>query len=433
MPKTLLPTDTPPAGKVAAPASATASPTLAYAPRPVLFGLSKGAWLQIGLVAVAFAALYWPNLWRLWAKTNPIYGVDKDNWSHSVLVPVIGLYYLYLNRETLLNTPVKPLLAGHFKDNPARWIGGGVTLAVGLIGLLVLSLLGSATIGATMSLYASALLVLVAATGLLAILLDWGLGTLVCGMLLAAYGVEPGRNDYLKDMGMIMTLFGVVLTLGGWGVMRIAWFPIVFLICAVPWPGLVYSKIALPLQYLAAKVAFVVLNLFQIDTTIEGTTINMFRPGQDVRELNVAEACAGMRSLMPFITAGGAIGFVLGKRPMWHRIVIVFSAIPIAILCNTMRVSVQGLLDFYVSQELSEDFAHMFIGLVMLIPAFFMLLGVAWMLDQVFIEVDDDEPDDDTKRKGKPRKPNKASKKRPSSPAPARAGGPADNLVGGAA
>ncbi|MEL7239619.1 MAG: exosortase/archaeosortase family protein, partial [Planctomycetota bacterium] len=177
-------------------------------------------------------------------------------------------------------------------------------------------------------------------------------------------------------------------------IMRVAWFPIAFLICALPWPDLVYSKIALPLQFLAANVALVVLNLCQIDTVIEGTTIVMFREGEPPRQLNVAEACAGMKSLMTFITAGAAIAFVMGNRPMWQKITIVLSAIPIAILCNTLRVSVQGLLDFYVSTSLTEGLAHAYVGLFMLIPAFFMLLGVGWMLDQMIIEDDDDDAGD---------------------------------------
>ena len=394
---------------------------------PTWMGLTKGAWIQIGIITAAFAALFWPNLWRLWDKTNLIYGVAKDNWSHSTLVPVIGLYYLYLNRDALLSAKVTPLLAGRISDNPMRWIGGATFVAIGLAGYFGLSFFGDSLIGTVMSRYGMAGFALIGVIGFMALCLDWGLGTLVCGILLFAYGIYPGRNDYVKDVGMVMTLFGVVLTLAGWGVMRIAWFPIVFLIAALPWPELVYQQVAVPLQQLAAKVAFIVLNLAQIDTALEGNTIVMYQ-GQTVHRLEVAVACAGLRSLMTFITAGAAIGFVLGKRAMWQRITIVASAIPIAILCNTLRVSVQGLLDFYVSQELSKGFAHMFVGLVMLIPAFFMLLGVSWALDHVFIEVEDDEEQGDTGSSGKGKKNNQSHRtSRPDS------GPAAGDLVGGAA
>jgi exosortase/archaeosortase family protein len=104
-----------------------------------------------------------------------------------------------------------------------------------------------------------------------------------------------------------------------------------------------------------------------------------------MRTLNVAEACAGLRSLMTFISVAGAIAF-LSVRPLWQKLVIMASAVPIAIFCNVMRVSVQGLLDHYVSQELSEGFAHATVGMIMLLPAFFLILLVGWAMDQIYIE-----------------------------------------------
>jgi hypothetical protein len=55
-----------------------------------------------------------------------------------------------------------------------------------------------------------------------------------------------------------------------------------------------------------------------------------------------------------------------------------------------MRVAGQGLLDYYWSREISQGFAHQFSGLIMLIPAFFLLLLVGWILDKLFIEEVDD-------------------------------------------
>ena len=35
--------------------------------------------------------------------------------------------------------------------------------------------------------------------------------------------------------------------------MKVAWFPIVFLVCGIPWPGLVYSRVAGPLHLTTSK------------------------------------------------------------------------------------------------------------------------------------------------------------------------------------
>lgn len=373
----------------------TVSATSATPPgRPARWpGLRPLAWVQIGVITVLFAGLFWPNLRRLWLKTNPINGAEWADWSHTIIVPVIGLYYLWLRREELVAAPVQPLLGD--RSSRARWLGGSIALIGGVIAWQVFDIPAVrdalASLPAIGSInpapYFSSIGLALAGLGLLALALDWGLGALLGGLLLAAYGIWPGQNDYLKDMGMILTLFGVVLALTGWAVMRIVWFPIVYLVCAIPWPGLVYTKIAIPLQDVAARAAVVVLNIAQVDSQVEGTRIVIERASGAARVLNVAEACAGMRSLMTFIALGAALAFLSISRPLWQKLIIVASAVPIAILCNVMRVSTVGLLDVYVTEEATQGQAHAFVGLLLLIPAFFLLLGVGWVLDRVFVEV----------------------------------------------
>src|SRR4051812_39985270 len=284
------------------------------------YGLSSDAWMRIGVLALLMIGLFWPNLRRLWLKTNPISG--EANWGHAFFVPLIGIYYLYLNRDALLKARVRTAYEG----------------------LLIM----------------------------------------IAGLLIFGYGIWPGQNDFVKDFAMVVTLFGLVAFMCGWEVMKIAWFPIVFLVCAIPWPGLMYSKVALPLQQLAAVAAIKVLNILGVESYREGTKLIIVN-GLKMRVLNVAEACTGLKSLMTFISVGAAVAF-LSSRVTWQKIVITLSAIPIAIFCNMMRVTGQGILDHYWSEKLSEGFAHQFVGLIMLIPAFFLILLVAWILDNVFIE-----------------------------------------------
>lgn len=362
------------------------------ASREVLwFGLRRATWVQIGIVALLLVALFWPNLRRLWLKTNPINGAEWENWSHTIVVPVIGVYYLLLRSKQLLEAPVRPLLADG--TSKSRWLGGAATLLGGLIAWVLFDLeaMSRPPVVGGLAPYISSAGIGLSVLGLLVLGLDWGLGTLMAGLLLAAYGIWPGQNDYLKDVGMVMTLFGVVLTLAGPHVMKIAWFPIVFLFCAIPWPGLVYTKLAIPLQNLAAGLSVIVMNLAQVDAVVEGTRIVIERGSGPARVLNVAEACAGMRSLMTFVTLGAAIAFLSLSRPLWQKLIIIASAVPIAILCNAARVSTVGLLDVYVSEEATRGVTHSYVGLLLLIPAFFLLLGVGWVLDRLFIEVSDEE------------------------------------------
>lgn len=333
---------------------------------------------MIATLGALLAITYWPNLRRLYLKVNPFTG--EPNWGHAMFVPLIGVYYLYLNREELLRAKVKPLLPGKFNRLTLL-----LTVPAILAGALVFQF-GSAIVPPALVQYVQAAGAALAAWAAFVLVLNWGLGTLLFGLLLSAYGIYPGKNDFVWDMGMILTLFGVVLLMCGWEVMKVAWFPIAFLICALPWPGLVYSKVASPLQELAATVAVETLKVTGVAAERVGTKIFIDKGmGVPPRTLNVAEACAGMRSLMTFISVAAAIAF-LSSRPLWQKIIITLSAVPIAIFCNVMRVAGQGLLDHYISQQLSESFAHQFVGMVMLVPAFFLILLVGWLLDQIFIE-----------------------------------------------
>jgi exosortase len=289
---------------------------------PVYGGLRASVWAKVGITAALFVGLFWPNLWRLWGKTQPFGG--EPEWQHATIIPLIGLYYLYANREDLLASRFRP-----------GWLGAPIT---------------------------------------------------VMGILLYGYGIWPGQNDFVKDLGMVVTLFGVVTLLAGWDAMKIAWFPIVFLVCGIPWPGLVYSWVAGPLQRLAAKVAVFTLQMTGVDAENTGTKIIMPSPtGGAGRALNVAEACSGLKALMTFVTVAAAVAF-LSPRPLWQRVIIVLFAVPIAILCNVVRVAGQGLLDHYVSTQLSESFAHQFVGLVMVAPAILLILAVGWVLDRLFVD-----------------------------------------------
>jgi exosortase len=360
--------------------------------QPLILGLKRSVWIQIGVIAVLFAALFWPNLRRLWDKTNPIYG--EANWGHAICIPIIGLYYLYVNREKLVqgDSEEQP---GISHDSPGLRVWIMLTMAL-LFPLVLLReeagkfFMPAAAVSGVLIL-ASLPLCLIKSSRSLVDRADehssgwFGGFIMIFGIAVFQYAIFPGQNDFLKDLGMVITLFGVVLALAGWSVMKVAWFPIAFLVCGIPWPGLVYSKIAGPLQQLAANAAVWTLQLTGVEANVGGTKISMIGGDGNWRTLNVAEACAGMRSLMTFISVAAAVAF-LSSRPLWQKIIVVLFAVPIAIFCNVMRVSGQGLLDRYVSHSLSENFAHQFVGLIMLIPAFLLILLVGWILDQIFVE-----------------------------------------------
>ena len=119
------------------------------------------------------------------------------------------------------------------------------------------------------------------------------------------------------------------------------------------------------------------------DVDREGNTLFIFHDGARL-PLNIAEACSGMRMLMAFMALGVAMAHT-GLGRFWQRAVVVLMGIPTAIFVNILRVVSLGLLSLVDSDLAAGDF-HSFIGLVWLVPAFLIYLGVIWIVRHLVTE-----------------------------------------------
>lgn len=213
----------------------------------------------------------------------------------------------------------------------------------------------------------------------------WGLGIMVSGLLMTMLGFYPIRNSYFAELAMLMTLFGLVLYLMGPKVMKVAWAPILYLVLGLPIPDAIYNQIALPLQMLAAKMSGALLTMF--GATITVTALNLDITGHSGREypVMVAEACSGIRSMMAFVALSVAMAYIEDK-PRWQRAVMVLMGVPIAIICNILRVTLTGTMYVWDQPEFGSGLMHEFMGMALLVPAFFLLLGLGKVLQTLFVE-----------------------------------------------
>jgi exosortase/archaeosortase family protein len=63
-----------------------------------------------------------------------------------------------------------------------------------------------------------------------------------------------------------------------------------------------------------------------------------------------------------------------------QQVILIASAIPIAIVVNAVRVSITGILAHNFGHETATGFIHDFQGIITFSMAFFMLLGEAQLL-----------------------------------------------------
>jgi len=209
-------------------------------------------------------------------------------------------------------------------------------------------------------------------------------------MQAAAYWIQ---NPWTCQLSMVFLLFGLVLYLAGPKVIRLTWLPILFLVFALPVPSSVYTKISLPLQNFAAKGAEVLLKLLTVKIKVTASRLDVTGISGKVYPLTVAEACSGMRLLMAFVALSVAMAY-LEDRPVWQRVVMVAFGVPIAIVCNVLRVAITCGMCVIDRPELGQKFMHDFTGMVMLIPAFLLLWLLGKFLGALYVE--EEEEDDDS-------------------------------------
>jgi exosortase len=137
-------------------------------------------------------------------------------------------------------------------------------------------------------------------------------------------------------------------------------FLIGYLVYALPLPISLYVKLTQPMQMIAAELGTQLLPLVGGSGERTGTVIYVTF-GQVTQKLMVAEACSGMRLLVAFFALAVALGYS-SDRPMWQKVTLAVCALPIAVLCNGLRVMLTGYLVVNVSPSWGQGDAHGFFG-----------------------------------------------------------------------
>jgi exosortase len=166
----------------------------------------------------------------------------------------------------------------------------------------------------------------------------------------------------IADGSMILALAGAVSLIFGSRTLRTYAFPIAFLVFMIPLPVALYTMLANPLQMIVSRVAAGVMTACGIPVLCEGNMLTL--PG-DIR-MFVAEACSGMRQLTGFLALTAAVAYLSGK-PAWYRVVLVASAVPVAMVANIARVIVTGLIMYYVDPNYAQGAWHTVEGMVLML------------------------------------------------------------------
>jgi exosortase len=196
----------------------------------------------------------------------------------------------------------------------------------------------------------------------------WGAPVLAAGIGLHLAGGYYSFT-WLDAFSLLPTLAGVILMLGGSAAWRWAWPAVGFLVFMIPLPYRVEVSLAGPLQRIATLSSTFLLQTFGLPAVAEGNVILLTNA-----RIGIVEACSGLRMLVVFFALSSAMGLLI-KKPLWEKLLVVASAVPLALVVNVMRITVTGFLHEKVSSEAANAVFHDFAGWLMMPAA----LGILWL------------------------------------------------------
>jgi exosortase len=208
----------------------------------------------------------------------------------------------------------------------------------------------------------------------------WGFVALFV-LLALRYWLYEVNEQYVETATAPLVLASLALALGGWHLVRVTWPAIAFLFFMLPLPPSLNQELPARLQAIATSGSVALLQIIGLPVMAEG---NVILVGQET--LEVARACSGLSMLLAFVTLITAVA-ILVKRPPVERVVLLVSAVPIALLSNIIRIAITAMVYRWVGHDWGERLGHDYAGYLMM-PIALALVGLelrlmSWLVVEV--------------------------------------------------
>jgi exosortase B len=201
-------------------------------------------------------------------------------------------------------------------------------------------------------------------------------GGVLMALSLAAYVLGRSQAIHTVEMAsQIGVLAAILLLFKGTAGLRPWWFPLLFLLFAVPLPNILVQTITMPLKSLVSACAEWLLHTTGYPV---GRTGVMLSIGQ--YQLLVADACAGLNSLFTLEALGFLWMSLRQRSSALHTTLLAFAILPISFTANVVRVVVLVLVTFYFGDAAGRGFMHGFAGIVLFMVAVVLMMVADWLI-----------------------------------------------------
>jgi exosortase len=180
-----------------------------------------------------------------------------------------------------------------------------------------------------------------------------------------------------ERLSIVLSVAAIVLLLFGWQLFKKLSPILLFLCLMLPPPNTIQNYTVLHLQRWATSSAVFCLEMIGCGVIQEGNTIHI-----GDTSVEVAYACNGLRMIMAFFVISGLV-VLLVQRVWWEKLIILISSLPIALLCNTVRLTVTALALTRLNDPFWNDIFHDFGGYAMMPLALAAVVGELWLLTRL--------------------------------------------------
>lgn len=201
---------------------------------------------------------------------------------------------------------------------------------------------------------------------------------LLCFSVALRYAAGLYYLQPIDNWSILLWVAGVVWLIGGWNWIRWCLPSILFLLFMFPLPYRMETMLSRPLQQVAAMISAWTLQCFGLSAFAQGNTIQLGN-----HRLEVEQACAGL-TIFVGIAALAFAYMVLVKRGWWEKTLLVIAILPIALIANSARIVLTGLLQEFASESAAQKFSHDLAGWLMLPFAAILFALTLWYVDRLF-------------------------------------------------
>jgi exosortase len=201
----------------------------------------------------------------------------------------------------------------------------------------------------------------------------WGLFAFIVAQAIRLAGLFLMYSS-AERLSIILSITALVLLLFGWQLFRKVSMILFFLCLMLPLPNMMRYFVGLRLQSWATSSAVFCLEIIGYEVIQEGNIIHI-----GDASVAVVEACNGLRMITAFFVISGLV-VLLVKRAWWEKVIILVSSLPIALLCNTVRLAITAMFFTVLEGEYWEKIFHDFGGYAMMPLALAAVVGELWLL-----------------------------------------------------